>query len=342
VLKGEESPLRGEQARLLLEIPAGEWIRADEAGDPATVRDLAARGLVVTDDRDEELVELRRRDEQLASPAWNRYAALYHALTRWSDVRAVVAGERPLPTTPGRWPPPPHFHSVPQPLSVSPLPLTEPEGQLYELLPKRKTARGFDADASLTLEELSTILRYVWGCHGILDVRDELAIMKKTSPSGGSQHPGEVYPLVRAVDGLEPGLYHYGVEHHRLELLEAFGAEEVADLILEVTAGQAHFVGAQVLFLMTVRFPRNFWKYAAHAKAYRVCLFDAAHLSQTLYLVCADLGLGAFVAAAVNEENIDRLLRLERFTEAAVLVTGCGRPGPSDREPQYRAFTSRR
>jgi len=342
VLKGEESPLAGDDARLLLAIPADRWIRADEAGDAAAVRNLAARGLLVTDDPDDDLVELRRRDEQLASPAWNRYAALYHALTRWSDVRAVVAGEAPLPATAGRWPPPPHFHSVPQPLAVSPLPPTEPEAPLSELLLKRKTSRGFDPDASLTLEELSTVLRYVWGCHGVLEVRDELAILKKTSPSGGSQHPGEVYPLVRAVDGLEPGLYHYGVENHELELLERLGPDEVADLILEVTAGQEHFVAAHVVFLMTARFPRNFWKYAAHAKAYRVCLFDAAHLSQTLYLLCAHLGLGAFVSAAINEENIDRRLGLKRFTEGAVLVTGCGRPVPSDREPRYGPHLPRR
>jgi SagB-type dehydrogenase family enzyme len=170
-------------------------------------------------------------------------------------------------------------------------------------------------------------------------VRDELTILKKTSPSGGSQHPVEVYPLVRAVEGLQPGLYHYGVENHELELVESHTREEVAELILEVTAGQAHFATAQVLFLMTARFARNFWKYAAHAKAYRVLLLDAAHLSQTLYLVCAELGLGAFVSAAINEHNIDRRLRLQPFTEGAILVSGCGRPVPSEREPQYRAHT---
>jgi putative peptide maturation dehydrogenase len=286
-------------------------------------------------------VELRRRDEQLASPAWNRYAALYHSLTRWSDVHAVAAGEAPLPQAPGRWPPPPHFHALSQPLAISRLPPAEPKRPLYELLLKRKTSRGFDPAALLSLADLSTILRYVWGCHGVLDVRDQLTILKKTSPSGGSQHPVEVYPLVRAVESLQPGLYHYAVENHELELIEPHTSEEVAALILEVTAGQAHFATAQVVFLMTARFSRNFWKYAAHAKAYRVLLLDAAHLSQTLYLVCAELGLGAFVSAAINESNIDRLLLLQPFTEGAILVSGCGRPAPSEREPQYKPHTPR-
>jgi putative peptide maturation dehydrogenase len=341
VLKGEELPLPNDRARCLLTIPADRWIHVDEAGELSALRELAFHGLIVSDDSDERLVELRRRDEQLSAPAWNRYAALYHSLTRWANVRAVVAGEVPLPKGHGRWPPPSHFHAVPEPVAVNQLPLVEPKRPLYELLLKRKTTRGFDANAALSLAELSIVLRYVWGCHGILDVQHELTIVKKTSPSGGSQHPVEVYPMVRAVEGVQPGLYHYAVETHAIELLEPLTGDEVTALNIEFTAGQAHFGSAQVLFLMTARFGRNFWKYAAHAKAYRVLYLDAAHLSQTLYLVCAELGLGAFVSAAINEDNIDRRLRLQPFTEGAVLISGCGRPVPSEREPQYRSHTPR-
>ena len=302
--------------------------------------ELAEDGLVVTDGEDEHLVELRRRDEALAMPAWNRYAALYHSMTRWKGVRAVLAGEAPLPRTPGRWPPPPHFHR--RAASAHLLPLVDPPRALYDALRRRKTARGFDADGSLSLEELSIVLRYVWGCHGVHEVTPELTIQRKTSPSGGSQHPVEVYPLIRAVDGLDPGLYHYAVEPHGLEPLEPLSRQAAGNLIVELTAGQEHFRAAHVVFLLTARFARNFWKYQAHAKAYRVLLFDAAHLSQTLYLVCADLGLGAFVSAAVNEQDIDARLGLLPFAEGAVLVCGCGRPVPSEREPPFRPFVPKR
>ena len=337
-----EIALSDEQVRALRTVPADRWIRLDGNADSTTLLELARHGLVVTDGDDEVLAEFRRRDEQLAAPAWNRYAALYHSMTRWKGVRAVVAGEAPLPRAPGRWPPPRHFHRLPAPAALKPLPLVDPRRPLYDLLRRRKTARGFDADASLSLEELATVLRYVWGCHGIHEVTPELTIVRKTSPSGGSQHPVEVYPLVRAVEGVDPGLYHYAVEAHELELLEALSGVDAADLVVELTAGQEHFRTAQVLFLLTARFARNFWKYQAHAKAYRVLLFDAAHLSQTLYLVCTDLGLGAFVSAAVNEQDIDRRLGLPAFAEAAILVCGCGRPIRSDREPPFRPFAPRR
>ena len=64
--------------------------------------------------------------------------------------------------------------------------------------------------------------------------------------------------------------------------------------------GFRYFAESQALFVMTARFARSYWKYQRHAKAYAVVLMDAAHLSQTFYLLCADLGLGAFVTAAIN------------------------------------------
>jgi putative peptide maturation dehydrogenase len=341
VLNGEEVPLREEQVSALLALPADRWVRLTTGGD-STIQELAQHGLVVTDGDEDVLAEFRRRDEQLAAPAWNRYAALYHSMTRWTGVRATLAGEAPLPSAPGRWPPPRHFHRVAESGVTPLLPLVDPPGSLYEALRRRKTARGFDPDASLSLEELSTVLRYVWGCHGVHQVAPELTILRKTSPSGGSQHPVEVYPLVRTVEGVDSGLYHYAVDTHGLELLEPLSRADAGDLVVELTAGQEHFRAAQVLFLLTARFARNFWKYQAHAKAYRVLLFDAAHLSQTLYLVCTDLGLGAFVSAAVNEQDIDRRLGLRAFTEAAILVCGCGRPVASDREPDFRRFIPRR
>lgn len=321
----------------LLAVPGDKWVNADAAGDRRLVRRLAESGLLVSDEPDETLAELRRRDERLASPPWSRYAALFHALTRWSTIQVRLA-EPPSPSSPPRpvrWRPPPHFYRRPRAEAVLDLPLTRPTGALQDVLAARKTTRGFDSEASLSLPELSIVLQTVWGCQGLLRLGDDLTILRKTSPSGGSLHPTEVYPLVRAVDGLEPGLHHYAVEHHRLELLEPLSTDEVAALIVEFTAGQPHYARAQALFLMTTRFARNHWKYPAHAKAFRTLLMDAAHLSQTFYLVCAQLGLGAFVTGAINDADIDRRLGLKPFDEATILACGCGRPVPSEREPAF-------
>jgi nitroreductase len=52
---------------------------------------------------------------------------------------------------------------------------------------------------------------------------------------------------------------------------------------------------------------------------------DAAHLSQTLYLVAVELGLGAFVTAAINGANIEERLGIDGWKEGALAVSGCGR-----------------
>lgn len=338
VLRGAEVPLDDEQLGLLRTISADRWQDLATAGSREALQALAQAGLIVTDSPEPGLAELRRRDEQLAAPAWNRHAALFHAFTRWSDVRAVVSGTQPIPTTPDRWPPPPHFHSVRDDDVRLDLTPEDAVGPLYDLLTSRRTTRTFDPSTSVSLDQLSTVLRYVWGAHGIRPVREPLVVLRKTSPSGGSQHPGEVYPLVRDVEGVEPGLYHYSVEHHALEPLELMDTSRVRELISAFSAGQDFFAGAHVVFLMTARFGRTFWKYRAHAKAYRTVLLDAAFLSQTLYLVCGELGLGAFVTGAINEQDIDDYLALPAFTEGTVLMTGCGIPAPSARESAFAPY----
>ena len=89
---------------------------------------------------------------------------------------------------------------------------------------------------------------------------------------------------------------------------------------------------------MVARFARSFWKYRDHDKAYGSILMDAGHLSQTLYLVCAELGLGAFVAGAINDASIGERLGLAAFGEGALAICGCGKPAPSGQEPDFRRY----
>jgi putative peptide maturation dehydrogenase len=333
VLTGEEYPITRAQLDLLISIPSDKWVGRD--GDDARVlRDLATHGLVLSDESDDHLLELRRRDEALSSSHWNIYAALYHFLTRWHDVDVDLPETSP-PTdwvkdataafvrSQGR--PPLHFHSVADPLAVTPLRLVERVGGLWETLARRRTTRSF-APVPLSAEEFSLVLRYTFGCRGYRQVAGGITVLSKTSPSGGALHPTEVYPLIRHVEGVEPGLYHYSAERHELELLVRLPPDEGAALATELASGQFFVRDAPALFFLTTRFYRSFWKYRRHQRAYAVLLMDAAHLAQTFYLICAELGLGAFVTAAVNGANIEERLGLDPFAEGALTMCGCGRP----------------
>jgi putative peptide maturation dehydrogenase len=333
VLTAKEHPISRSELDLLLSIPSDHWVERN--GDEAhALGDLALRGLVVSDESDDRLRELRRADKVLSSSQWNVYAALYHFLTKWHDVDVDVPDKLPHPDeleaetaafVRAYGPPPPHFHSAADPLEVTTLPLIEREGGLWETLAQRRTTRAF-APGPLSAEELSLVLRYTFGCRGYSRVADGVAVLSKTSPSGGALHPTEVYVLVRNVEGVEPGLYHYGAERHELELLVRLAPDEGGSLAAELASGQPFVRDAPALFLLTTRFYRSFWKYRRHRRAYAVLLMDAAHLAQTFYLVCTELGLGAFVTAAVNGANIEERLGLDPFTEGALTMCGCGRP----------------
>lgn len=359
ILTGEEHPITPAELDLIFAAPARAWataqeIRSDDEEAGRTLAALAERGLLLSDDGEERLVELRRRDEQLSSRAWNLLAALYHFMTRWRDVdverdldavRELEASGAPsdeqLQALAERLrPPPPHFHAVERASEVIELPTPDRDGPLYELLLRRRTTRDFDLDRALTRDEVSVVLHYTFGCQGTLSLLDGLTALKKTSPSGGGLHPVEVYPLVTAVEGIEPGLYHYRVDTHALELLTPLQAGEARAWAVEFAAGQSYVRSAPLVFVLTARFYRNFWKYRHHQKAYSVLLMDAAHLSQTLYLVATELGLGAFVSAAINNRNIEERLGLDGFEEGAIAICGCGARAvrESDLEPTFLPY----
>lgn len=352
--RGESTPISPEDVELLLSIPSDEWVEAPEDKTEA-VRSLVERGVLLVEDGTGELAELRRREETLAETGWNAYAALFHFLTRWRDVDlrprepgAEPAGDIP-PLTPEsverfvelRGQPPPALHRVDGAQALRELPLVEREDGLFGVLGRRRTTRAFDPDRAVTLDELATVLRYVVGVHGYAPVLGDVVTLKRTSPSGGGLHPVEAYPVVADVEGVEPGIYHYATGEHALELVEPLeSAAEARSLATTFMCGQTYFGSAHVFLVLAARFARNHWKYRNHHKAYPAMLMDAAHLSQTLYLVATEIGLGAFVTAAVNGATVEERLGLDGYREGVLAISGFGPPAaePSPFDPEFRPF----
>jgi putative peptide maturation dehydrogenase len=351
ILSGREVPLSAEELDFLLAVPADRWVDVDGMNATALER-LVRNGLLVGDGQKEEVVEFRRRDELLSAEEWNLYGALYHFMTKWRDVDLTGLGDGSgvdeLPPVTRRMieefvahhgRPPKPFHSVASPLDVYELPLVRRNGDLYALLEKRKTTRAFDRKTPMELEQLAIVLYQVFGCHGYAPIIGDMFTLKRTSPSAGGLHPIEAYPLVANVAGLEPGLYHYRSRDHALELVARLEATEANAVASHFMCRQTYFGAASVSFVLTARFYRSFWKYRRHPKGYAALLMDAAHLSQTLYLVCADLGLGAFVTTAVNAHNIEERLGLDGWSEGVLAMAGCG-PRADRRSPFEPEFAS--
>ena len=350
LLTGERHRLEPNEFDVVSRVPATQWIE-DEGLDPDALRSLVANGLVLTDGADGRLAALRERDEGLLANEWNLYAATYHYMTQWSGVDGAQGEEdvallranaraaaRALVQRHGT--PPAEFGDV-RPGAELSLPGAPREGQLYSALMARRTTRAFDIETPMALEQLGTVLRYVFGCHGYAMNTADVVCIKRTSPSGGGLHPVEVYPVISNVAGVEPGIYQYNARVHSLIQLEGLDADEARALATSFMAGQSFFGAAHVAFVLTARYYRSHWKYRRHDRAYAGILMDAAHLSQTLYLVSADLNLGAFVTMAINGRDIEDRLGLDGVAEGVVAMTGCG-PRDAEGSPLELAFSTER
>ncbi len=312
---------------------------------PSLLEQLARDGVLLCDLEAAPFEELRRRHRTLEEEQWHPYSALYYFMTQWrralpKDTPHDREVDEPRLLVERHGPPPAALHRRPDRLAFHPLSLPEAASPLLEGLLQRRSSRIFDASVTLSRRRLESLLYYVWGCQGRLQLSADVELLQKTSASGGALHPIEVYPLVCNVEGLEPGFYHYDVGRHGLEQLNVMTTAEARRLAVELTVGQPYFHDAQVVFVMTARFFRNFWKYHRIDKALSVVLMDAAFLGQTFYLVAAELGLGALFTAAVNALTVEQYLAIDGVQEGPLAVCACGarHPEADAVEPPFPSF----
>lgn len=307
-------------------LPLGGWISWTELQEQRSAEVLCSlleAGILIGDHAAH--AELRDADEALRQANWWTPAAVAYAGGCWEGVDSTVPGpgQETRASLAALGPAPPSV-SVRDTRSVG-IDLAPSRAQALDtLLLRRATCRNFDADASISTDDLSQVLAQTFAARGQSEVVPGAFAMKKGSPSGGGLHPIEAFVLVQRVDGLPAGLYHYDCMKHRLAALAPEAPTDLRALALEFVAGQEWFADAAVLVVMVARFERNQWKYRNHPKAYRVTLLDAGHLGQTFALSATELGLGVFITGAINEHCITGRLGLRSGLEGAVAVCGVG------------------
>jgi SagB-type dehydrogenase family enzyme len=194
-------------------------------------------------------------------------------------------------------------------------PLTEGGAPIWEVLQKRRSERRFQ-DISLGESELSQLL---WATQGITYTGRNVGF--RAAPSAGALYPVETYLVIHDVAGVEPGVYHYDVQHHQLEQLRQgdFRAE-----ITRAALDQRMAAWANVVFVWTAVFERSKWKYKQ--RAYRYVYLDAGHIAQNLALAAVALGLGSCQIAALYDEEANDLLGVDGVAESTLYMTVVGRP----------------
>lgn len=326
-----------DQLRLLGRLSPTQWIaRSDLLREHSStaIDGLLAKKLAFIEDRDSDNDD----DRRLRDSHWRGLAAAMHRHLRWRgvDSRQALADHTTIETTLQRLGEPlPPVRERAEPDQRIRLGSTTGEARTLDpLIAQRTTCRNFDPLRTLEQARLSAVLGHVFAARAVGEVSG-VTVLKKAVPSAGGLHPVEAYLLVRRVEGIAPGLYHYHPIDHALEPIKTLSDNEARHLAGVFVAHQPWFVDAPVQVILAARFRRNFWKYRNHAKAYRAVILDAGHLSQMQYLVATELGLGAFITAAINEGDIEDAFGLDPMEEGVLAVTGFGYRGDTMGELEF-------
>jgi SagB-type dehydrogenase family enzyme len=193
--------------------------------------------------------------------------------------------------------------------------LPDPRGYagltLEEAVEARRSVRDYAAGPHSS-EELSRLLH---AAQGITERRWGF----RAAPSAGALYPIELYPVVHDVAGLPPGIYHYAVQEHGLELLQP---GDFCAAVMQAGLWQDFLGTAGVCFVLSAIFQRTRWRY--RERTYRYVLLEAGHVGQNLYLAATAMGLGACAVGAFLDDALNELLGLDGEQEAALYVLSVG------------------
>ncbi len=184
-----------------------------------------------------------------------------------------------------------------------------------EIVSRRRSVREY-SPLPLRREEVSFLL---WASSGIRSVEEGHEF--RTVPSAGALYPVDTYVIANRVEGVESGIYHYGVRGH---LLEEVSPGDAGEALCRAALSQRFCSEAAAAFVWTAVFPRTKWKY--RQRAYRYVYLDAGHIAQNLALAAVGLGLGSCQVAAFFDDEMNILLGVDGVEESVIYLSAVGHP----------------
>ena len=190
-----------------------------------------------------------------------------------------------------------------------PPPRFDSDYSIEKALLNRRSVRRYSPQA-LSQEELAQLL---WACQGISKVEgwqlghSKMQTTYRTAPTAGALYPLELYVMVKKVEGLDPGLYHYlpgpGKEQHAMELLQT--GDRSADLA-DAALSQSFITEAAANIIIGGVVARMASKYGRRARLYVV--LEVGHAAQNLCLQAPSLGIGVVPIGAFTDAEVRRFV----------------------------------
>lgn len=213
---------------------------------------------------------------------------------------------------------------------------TAPPSDFAALLRRRRSTRAFDERRPITLAEVARLLdgaaRIISRERAPDDGQDEpeSETAPRPYPSGGASYELELYLAVDRCDGLARGFYHYDAKQHALVLIET-NAQWLTAMLEDAQFAMGAPAVPQVLVTMAARFSRVSWKYSGFA--YALVLKHVGVLMQTLYLMAAEMEIGACAIGVGDIDLFAKMTGLAFHVEGSVGQIAIGRGVQSDSTP---------
>jgi SagB-type dehydrogenase family enzyme len=123
-------------------------------------------------------------------------------------------------------------------------------------------------------------------------------------PSSGATYPAEIYVAAFAIEGLEPGLYHFSPREFALRKLR--GGDDTFAMLWQGSGGLDVLRASPASLLVSTIFWRSAWKFGG--RGYRAALLDAGHVIENISISAAGLGIEALVRLQVNDVTMRQLI----------------------------------
>ena len=175
--------------------------------------------------------------------------------------------------------------------------------------------------APLDLERLAALLYFSAGVTRVKTYGGGAQIHFRAAPSTGALYQTEAYVVAGAVEGLPPGVYHFGPGDFSLRRLRA-GDFRAA---VATAAADDRVATRPASLIFSAIYWRNTWKYGA--RGYRHLFWDAGTLLAQLLATARALGVPARLVTGFVDAELNGLLGLDPAREGALVVVPLGAPG---------------
>jgi SagB-type dehydrogenase family enzyme len=215
--------------------------------------------------------------------------------------------------------------SAPRLLPARPLPPALPlPHALGTTIAARRSADPGELVRPVALQELATVLRLAYGPRGDGSTRRHV-------PSAGALYPLDLHVVVRAAEGLAPGIHQ--LDPLEETLVDVSGLDRdgrVARFRRAAPTAMAPIAErAAVTIVITGSFERARCKYGL--RGYRLTLLEAGHVAQNALLVATALGLPAIGWVGFVDHELDAVLGLDGVTQSSLYAISLGGPEPGAR-----------